>query len=328
MRVQKAIYIRHKSCPAAAHRGIRHEGTHKICQPRFSRAGSSGVPRKRRPISSTCRARSRRLLTVGCGNWPRAVPQRRVQSDLQPPTNPVDDHREEWLGAARSDDRSRIKALQSSVAEGADRWDVEYRIIGPDGDVRWLHERTFPVATLRGATFRVAGIAEPITALKKSLKENTHYEAQLQKLTRELDQAREKEQHRIVESLHHDVGQNLAVIRIRPGQLGKELPAEQKEFLKSTAEFIQQKIDSTRNLMVKLSPAPLYERGFWPTVDRLASQVTAQSGIEVGCENLCPETKVNFDTAIALFQIVRELLHSYVKHSGMKAGRRSTVRRI
>ena len=192
MRVQKAIYIRHKSCPAAAHRGIRHEGTHKICQPRFSRAGSSGVPRKRRPISSTCRARSRRLLTVGCGNWPRAVPQRRVQSDLQPPTNPVDDHREEWLGAARSDDRSRIKALQSSVAEGADRWDVEYRIIGPDGDVRWLHERTFPVATLRGATFRVAGIAEAITALKKSLKENTHYEAQLQKLTRELNQAREK----------------------------------------------------------------------------------------------------------------------------------------
>jgi signal transduction histidine kinase len=46
--------------------------------------------------------------------------------------------------------------------------------------------------------------------------------------------------------------------------------------------------------------------------------VTAQSGIEVGCEDLCPETKVNLDTAIALFKIVRELLHSCVKHSGMK----------
>jgi signal transduction histidine kinase len=226
------------------------------------------------------------------------------------------DNREEWLEAVHPDDRSSIEALHSSVTDGADGWDVEYRIVQPNGETRWLHERAFPVAAPGGAAFRIAGIAEDITALKKSFQENQHYQTRLQELTRELDQARESERHRIAATLHDDVGQNLAVIRIRLGQLGKELPAEQKEFLNSTAELVQQTIDSTRNLMVELSPAPLYELGFWPAVDRLASQVTAQSGIEVVCEDLCPETKVNLDTATVLFRIVRELLHNCVKHSG------------
>lgn len=234
------------------------------------------------------------------------------------PTNLVYDSRGEWLAAVHDEDRPRIEALHESIAEGADGWDVEYRIVRPDGEVRWLHERAFPVAAPGGSAFRIAGIAEDITELKKSLEENRHYQARLQELTRELDQAREKEQHRIAESLHDDVGQNLAVIRIRLGQLGKSLPPEQKQFLIETTELVQQTIDSTRNLMVELSPAPLYELGFWPAVDRLASQVTAQSCIEVVCEDLCPDTKVNLDTAAVLFRIVRELLHNCVKHSGTK----------
>jgi PAS domain S-box-containing protein len=234
------------------------------------------------------------------------------------PAHRVYDDRNEWLSAIHVDDRAAIEDLHSSVASGTDSWDVEYRIVRPDGKVRWLHERAFPVAAPGGAAFRIAGIAEDVTELKASLEENRHYQSRLQELTRELDQARESEQHRIAESLHDDVGQDLAVIRIRLGQLGKDLPAEQKTFLNSTAELVQQTIDSTRNLMVELSPAPLYELGFWPAVDRLANQVTAQSGIEVVCEDLCPETKVNLDAATVLFRIVRELLHNCVKHSETK----------
>lgn len=234
------------------------------------------------------------------------------------PTKPVYDSRDEWLQAVHSDDRPKVESLHDSIAEGADGWDVEYRIVRPDGEVRWLHERAFPVASPGGSAFRIAGIAEDITPFKKSLEENQQYQKRLQELTRELDQAREKEQHRIAESLHDDVGQNLAVIRIRLGQLGKSLLPDQKQFLNETTELVQQTIDATRNLMVELSPAPLYELGFWPAVDRLANQVTAQSGIEVVCEDLCPETKVNLDTATVLFRIVRELLHNCVKHSETK----------
>ena len=233
-------------------------------------------------------------------------------------TQPIYDSRNAWLDAVHAEDRTAIEDLHASIANGIDNWDVEYRIVRPDGEVRWLHERAFPVAAPGGSAFRIAGIVEDITALKTSLEENRHYQLRLQELTREHDQARESEQHRIAATLHDDVGQNLAVVRIRLGQLGKDLPDEQKAFLNSTTELVQQTIDSTRNLMVELSPAPLDELGFWPAVDRLANQVTTQSGIEVVCEDLCPETKVNLDAATVLFRIVRELLHNCVKHSGTK----------
>jgi PAS domain S-box-containing protein len=234
------------------------------------------------------------------------------------PTQPVYDNPNAWLDAVHAEDRLAIEDLHASIANGIDNWDVEYRIVRPDGEVRWLHERAFPVAAPGRSAFRIAGIAEDVTVLKTSLEENRHYQLKLQELTRELDHARESEQHRIAATLHDDVGQNLAVVRIRLGQLGKDLPDEKKTFLNSTAELVQQTIDSTRNLMVELSPAPLYELGFWPAVDRLANQVTAQSDIEVVCENLNPEVTVNLDAATVLFRILRELLHNCVKHSGTK----------
>jgi PAS domain S-box-containing protein len=139
------------------------------------------------------------------------------------PTRPVYDDRNAWLDSVHADDRAEIENLHASIEKGIDNWDVEYRIVRPNGEVRWLHERAFPVAAPGGAAFRIAGIADDITALKTSLEENRHYQLRLQELTRELDQARESEQHRIAATLHDDVGQNLAVVRIRLGPDGARI---------------------------------------------------------------------------------------------------------
>lgn len=52
-------------------------------------------------------------------------------------------------------------------------FDVEYRIIRPDGEIRWIRARGFPVRDKQGKTFRVAGIAEDITLIKKAQEENS-----------------------------------------------------------------------------------------------------------------------------------------------------------
>ena len=44
--------------------------------------------------------------------------------------------------------------------------DVEYRIIRPDGSVRWIHSRRFPIRDEKGEVYRVAGIASDITERK------------------------------------------------------------------------------------------------------------------------------------------------------------------
>lgn len=58
------------------------------------------------------------------------------------------------------DDRERVRAAFAGAPEGAD---VEFRVVRPDGDVRWVWARGFPVRDDGGRVFRVAGIMEDIT---------------------------------------------------------------------------------------------------------------------------------------------------------------------
>ncbi|WP_141731307.1 response regulator [Oligoflexus tunisiensis] len=44
---------------------------------------------------------------------------------------------------------------------------AEYRVIRPDGDVRWVSDRAFPVRDPNGHFYRIAGIAEDISLRKK-----------------------------------------------------------------------------------------------------------------------------------------------------------------
>ncbi len=48
------------------------------------------------------------------------------------------------------------------------RYDEEYRILRPDGSVRWIHDKAFPVKNARGEVYRVVGVAEDITERQKN----------------------------------------------------------------------------------------------------------------------------------------------------------------
>src|SRR5690606_27483865 len=42
----------------------------------------------------------------------------------------------------------------------------EYRLVFPDGSIRWVRDRAFPIRNKAGEVYRLAGIVEDITALK------------------------------------------------------------------------------------------------------------------------------------------------------------------
>ncbi len=68
-----------------------------------------------------------------------------------------------------------------AVAEIGDRTqevDVKYRIVQPNGDVRWIRDRSYPV-TERAAITRIVGIAEDITELQQ-LQENLLHSQRLE----------------------------------------------------------------------------------------------------------------------------------------------------
>lgn len=81
----------------------------------------------------------------------------------------------EWLEAIHPEEQPRIQANFFEQAL-AGRYDEEYRVIRPDGSVRWIRDRGFPIRDASGHAYRIVGIATDITE-KKHL-ESQFYRAQ------------------------------------------------------------------------------------------------------------------------------------------------------
>ncbi len=73
----------------------------------------------------------------------------------------------EWIEAIHPDERKRIHTIcfEQILAEG---FDEEYRIVRPDGSIRWIRDRGFPVTNHSDQFERVVGIAEDITERKQA----------------------------------------------------------------------------------------------------------------------------------------------------------------
>ncbi|MEW5930977.1 MAG: GAF domain-containing protein [Gemmatimonadota bacterium] len=95
-----------------------------------------------------------------------------------------------FLDAVHPDDRERVRAAIPEMATGG--FDVRYRIVRPDGAVRWLWARSSAVRDERGEIVRSVGIVEDVTRLKEAEEE------QARLLTRER-QARDEAERRAVE---------------------------------------------------------------------------------------------------------------------------------
>jgi PAS domain S-box-containing protein len=74
-----------------------------------------------------------------------------------------------WLDAILEEDRDRV--MRAISGQGRRGWDVEYRLLRPDGSLRWVRERGFPVPGAQGEADRIAGVVEDITERRRTERE-------------------------------------------------------------------------------------------------------------------------------------------------------------
>lgn len=71
-----------------------------------------------------------------------------------------------WQEAVHPDDRERV-ARAASLKRTRGEYDERFRILRPDGSLRWIHDRAFPVRDSHGNVLRIVGTAEDITESKQ-----------------------------------------------------------------------------------------------------------------------------------------------------------------
>jgi len=72
-----------------------------------------------------------------------------------------------FLDAIHIDDRPRVEASMLRQRDGT-ATDERYRVIRPDGSMRWIRDRAFPVPAPAGPIKHVVGVAEDVSEQKRS----------------------------------------------------------------------------------------------------------------------------------------------------------------
>lgn len=72
-----------------------------------------------------------------------------------------------WREAVHPDDRRAVLEAVSRMRETG-QVDIDFRLLRPNGSLRWINARGFPIRDERGELIRIAGLAEDVTERKRA----------------------------------------------------------------------------------------------------------------------------------------------------------------
>lgn len=207
---------------------------------------------------------------------------------------------------------------------GGEVIDEEFRIIRPDGVLRWLRASAVPIREA-GKVVRIVGITQDITAQKvaeeslrisgeKLRQGEEHYRV----LAGRLIHAQEEERRRLARELHDDLTQRIAYLAIEAGRLEGEawaLPPEFSRKLRELREYAAELADDVNSLSRLIHPAVLYELGLIEAVRSECRKFEVVSEITVHFNSTPSFREPGKDTAICLYRLVQEGLRNIHKHA-------------
>ncbi len=143
-----------------------------------------------------------------------------------------------WREAMDLEDRRRLEAAVASLAESSE-YRLEYRIRRPDGTLRWLEDRGYPIRGASGEIERIVGVATDITE-RKSLEVQLHQSQKMEAIGQ------------LAGGIAHDFNNLLTVINGRAALAlsSTGLSAETRDDLAQIAQAGERAAGLTRQLLL------------------------------------------------------------------------------
>ncbi len=258
-----------------------------------------------------------------------------------------------WVEAIHPEDRGRVLAA-ALTKQVSGQYDETYRILQPDGSIRWIRDRAFPVRDETGAIYRIAGIAEDITERKQAeqsikkyyqeieeqtaelksinaklvqeIQERERVERELKRsqqelrnLSAHLEHLHEEERAMIAREIHDELGQVLSTLKMDLGALENHLPKDQKNLFaitQSMSELIYLTMQRVKRISRELRPGVLDHLNFAQAVAWQVNEFEKKSGIP--CQLALRNTEDLHpapQAANALFRALQEALTNIIRHA-------------
>lgn len=176
----------------------------------------------------------------------------------------------------------------------------------------------------KGGDARRSDVHRPRTQRRRAA--DVSYQERLRALASEVALAAERERRRIATGLHDELGQLLALAKMKAGAAAAAVDAEVRAAqLGDLRRVLDDAIRATRSLTFELG-SPMLEEGLEAALASLGEEVQDKSGIQVRFEGDGGSDALPDEAALTLYHAVRELLFNVVKHSGTRSATVSTSR--
>ena len=222
-----------------------------------------------------------------------------------------------YIDAIHPGDRDRV-LVDYEVKKNGNSFDHEYRIIRPDGAIRWIWDRGFPIRDKTGKVTRYVGIARDITDRKQAEEELKKSKDRLRALSARIQSVREEERADISREIHDDLGQRLTGLKMDLGWILRHLPPDLTELKKKAQEMgqmINQTVGTVRRISTELHPRILDDFGLLAALEWQAKEFTNKTGITCLFRSTGRKLDLKPDLSIAVFRIFQETLTNVVRHS-------------
>ena len=240
------------------------------------------------------------------------------------PTQAFFDDPNYWLSVLHPEDQPRMaQATQRLGAQG--EIEVEYRIVRPDGEVRWLLDKRFLELDAAGQARRMGGVGSDITKMKEVETRMRQYNQQLRHKTAQVEAANQ-ELEAFSYSVSHDLRAPLRGVagfaQMLETKYGEQLDAQAQHYLARIRAnvdqmntLIQDLLEFSRLSRKELSRRTVEPRGLVEDVlaDLEAALADRQVTLEIG-----PLPPCEADPAL-LKQVFANLLGNAVKYTQQQA---------
>jgi PAS domain S-box-containing protein len=201
-------------------------------------------------------------------------------------------------------------------------FDVEYRVVRPDGEVRTVHSQGSAIQDQSGGR-RTFGAVQDVTEIKRAEEKLKATSEQLRALSARLQSAREEEGARIAREIHDELGATLTSLRWELEAIkktlsepGEALPAaDVKAKLGAMFGLIDTMVNIVREIASDLRPAILDVLGLEEAIVWQAQQFQDRTEIVVVCNAADDDVDLSPAQSIAVFRIFQEALTNVLRHA-------------
>lgn len=230
---------------------------------------------------------------------------------------------EQQQNIVHPDDREYVFSRLQDTIDGKGDFDIEHRILRPDGTIRIIHSQGQLVRNHLGEPDKLIGVVHDITSQKQAEEQLRQQEARLaeekvnhqRQIARATINTQEYERSEIGKELHDNVNQILASAKLFLSSPFLE-GDEREMFTNKAADHIHMAIEEIRKLSKSLVSPSAADLGIIETINDMIGDIKWAQKIEV-CFNHggIDENKLDYGLKLTIYRIVQEQLTNILKYA-------------